>query len=694
MDASTKQFISDGAIRLMGMSESAMVEYVAAIGELSSFLPSSPSFSPSDPPPFSTTPASSSKTPDKLFQALLSAGFPASSDSKNFASSLYDRIPRTTKSKLSTSNPSSSSSAFASSSTLSGASSSSHSKDSGKRYGLLLEEEIASGGGLKKDKGKSREKKEKKLDKSERKKEKKERGSTTRKREDDDGAWESDEEEKQIRKRRREEEDEEWRRQDEEAERAEGGRASPPPPPNDDDSDLPPPPPADETPEERREREQAEDKRERDAFAQRIRDKDKDKSKKLVTDRSSLANESEAAKRRQLGDDTVARQQAMPSLRERSRQEYLQKREAQQMDLLKLEIIDEENLFRGMKISKKEERELERKKEVLRLMEERQKIDDGYDGYQLPDDYITEQGKIDSEKKRNVLYKRYEENKKDDKAFVTDVDQWEQSQTANSTYKMGALDKVVIEEDYDFVFDESQQIAFLSDGVIKGEGEMSAKDKLLQQAIKEATTKGEFISSLFQARGCRSRVSTFADLASLSFTFTRLLPSPPSAESIDAVRKSLPIYAFRQELLDAVAEHQILIVQAETGSGKTTQLPQYLMEAGYCKNGLKVACTQPRRVAAMSVAARVAEEVGVRVGNEVGYSIRFEDCTSDKTALHYMTDGMLLRLFLADPVLSEYSAIIIDEAHERTLSTDILFGLVKVRSPFLLHLLPFRRVGR
>jgi len=88
----------------------------------------------------------------------------------------------------------------------------------------------------------------------------------------------------------------------------------------------------------------------------------------------------------------------------------------------------------------------------------------------------------------------------------------------------------------------------------------------------------------------------------------------------------------------------------------------------------------------MSVAARVAEEVGVRVGNEVGYSIRFEDCTSDKTALHYMTDGMLLRLFLADPVLSEYSAIIIDEAHERTLSTDILFGLVKVRRSPLLFL--------
>lgn len=122
-----------------------------------------------------------------------------------------------------------------------------------------------------------------------------------------------------------------------------------------------------------------------------------------------------------------------------------------------------------------------------------------------------------------------------------------------------------------------------------------------------------------------------------------------------------------------------MIVVAETGSGKTTQLPQYLHEAGFTSNGQKVGCTQPRRVAAMSVAARVAEEMGTKVGYEVGYSIRFEDCTSDKTVLKYMTDGMLLREFLTEPDLAGYSALIIDEAHERTLSTDILFALVKVR---------------
>ncbi|KAI7754434.1 hypothetical protein M8C21_019224, partial [Ambrosia artemisiifolia] len=128
-------------------------------------------------------------------------------------------------------------------------------------------------------------------------------------------------------------------------------------------------------------------------------------------------------------------------------------------------------------------------------------------------------------------------------------------------------------------------------------------------------------------------------------------------------------------------DDEVLVIVGETGSGKTTQIPQYLHEAGYTKRGM-IGCTQPRRVAAMSVAARVSQEMGVKLGHEVGYSIRFEDCTSDKTVLKYMTDGMLLREFLREPNLASYSqlensVLMVDEAHERTLSTDILFGLVK-----------------
>lgn len=94
-------------------------------------------------------------------------------------------------------------------------------------------------------------------------------------------------------------------------------------------------------------------------------------------------------------------------------------------------------------------------------------------------------------------------------------------------------------------------------------------------------------------------------------------------------------------------------------------------------SGKKIGCTQPRRVAAMSVAARVAQEMNVKLGNEVGYAIRFEDCTSERTIIKYMTDGTLHREFLSEPDLQSYSVMIIDEAHERTLHTDILFGLVK-----------------
>jgi pre-mRNA-splicing factor ATP-dependent RNA helicase DHX16 len=148
------------------------------------------------------------------------------------------------------------------------------------------------------------------------------------------------------------------------------------------------------------------------------------------------------------------------------------------------------------------------------------------------------------------------------------------------------------------------------------------------------------------------------------------------AKTLQEVRKTLPVYPYREEFLYAVERFQILIVVGETGSGKTTQLPQYLHEAGYTKRG-KIGVTQPRRVAAMSVAKRVSDEMGVRLGHEVGYSIRFEDCTSDKTIIKYMTDGMLLREFLSEPDLRSYSVMMIDEAHERTLHTDILFGLVK-----------------
>jgi ATP-dependent RNA helicase DHX8/PRP22 len=147
-------------------------------------------------------------------------------------------------------------------------------------------------------------------------------------------------------------------------------------------------------------------------------------------------------------------------------------------------------------------------------------------------------------------------------------------------------------------------------------------------------------------------------------------------KSILEQRQGLPIFKLRSELVQAIHDNQILIVIGETGSGKTTQITQYIAEEGFTVRG-KIGCTQPRRVAAMSVAKRVSEEFGCILGQEVGYTIRFEDCTSPETVIKYMTDGMLLRECLVDSEMSQYSVIMLDEAHERTIHTDVLFGLMK-----------------
>ena len=144
-----------------------------------------------------------------------------------------------------------------------------------------------------------------------------------------------------------------------------------------------------------------------------------------------------------------------------------------------------------------------------------------------------------------------------------------------------------------------------------------------------------------------------------------------------AKRKQLPVYEFKSDLEYKVLNNQIVIIEGETGSGKTTQIPQFLLPLLAVKGKKCVACTQPRRVAAMSIAKRVSEEMDVEFGKEVGYTIRFEDFTSSDTILKFMTDGMLLREAMSDPNINRYSCIVLDEAHERTLSTDVLMGLLK-----------------
>lgn len=396
-----------------------------------------------------------------------------------------------------------------------------------------------------------------------------------------------------------------------------------------------------ETEEEKAERERLKDVAERDAFAKRLAEKEAERSKKVVEDRSA-ARDSVTAQRRALADDAAARQAAMPDLRLRSRQDYLKKREAERLALLRKQVAEEQmELRENPDLTRAEREEFARNAEVLRIAEERLKIDEHLDGYALPEDYITEKGKIDRKKKEEALYKRYvERDDRGQEKYVTEHEEWEREQTgrANAATKVGVAGEFVDEGDYEYVFDESQKLQFLDGDALGGDMAMSKEKRMMMQQLSAAEAK---------------------------------------AKGIEETRKSLPIYQFRDEIIQAVREHQVLIIVGETGSGKTTQLPQYLHEAGFTKGGMKIGCTQPRRVAAMSVAARVAEEMGVKVGNEVGYAIRFEDATSDKTVLKYMTDGMLLRELLTEPDLAQYSALMIDEAHERTVPTDIACGLLK-----------------
>ncbi|KAG1810652.1 P-loop containing nucleoside triphosphate hydrolase protein [Suillus subaureus] len=162
-------------------------------------------------------------------------------------------------------------------------------------------------------------------------------------------------------------------------------------------------------------------------------------------------------------------------------------------------------------------------------------------------------------------------------------------------------------------------------------------------------------------------------------------PHTAQYKKILEARKKLPVkllfqsYPIYPDLRLQFNKHQIIVMVGETGSGKTTQIPQFVtyFDLPHTKNKM-VACTQPRRVAAMSVAKRVADEMDVQLGRQVGYSIRFEDMTEPGTTfLKYMTDGMLLREAMNDPDLTRYSTIILDEAHERTLATDILMGILK-----------------
>jgi pre-mRNA-splicing factor ATP-dependent RNA helicase DHX16 len=320
------------------------------------------------------------------------------------------------------------------------------------------------------------------------------------------------------------------------------------------------------------------------------------------------------SKRRKVGEQSV------DSLRLESRWKYLAEREATQVALLRRQVVEEaeEEERLGSKLSEKERREFAKNRETLKLAEARNAIDEHRDGYILPD--------ADYSNKTEVLTKRHKEPGYE----KSEVALWEEEQMSKIKAQVKRPDRIQ-EENYEYVFDEEQAIKWVSDVPVDHDKQM------LQQQLDVAEQR---------------------------------------AKTIEETRKSLPVFAYRQEFLDALKNHNAMVIIGETGSGKSTQIPQYLYESGYAEKGV-IAITQPRRVAAMSVSKRVAEEAGVRLGAEVGYSIRFENHVSEKTKIKFCTDGILLREIQSSPLLDNYSVIIIDEAHERSLNTDLLLPLLR-----------------
>ncbi|KAH6755790.1 RNA helicase family protein [Perilla frutescens var. hirtella] len=376
------------------------------------------------------------------------------------------------------------------------------------------------------------------------------------------------------------------------------------------------------------EEERLRDQKEREELERHLRERDAAGTRKMTDQKLSKKEEEEAIRR-----SNALENDGIQTLRKVSRQEYLKKREQKKLEELRDDIEDEQYLFEGVKLTEAEYRELRYKKQIYELVKKRTEESDYTDEYRIPEAYDQEGG-VNQEKRFSVALQRYRDPAAEEKMNpFAEQEAWEEHQIGKATLKFGSKDKKKKHDDYEFVFED--QIDFIKATVL--EGENVEQDSVQSPEASAAKT---------------------------------------ALEKLQNDRKTLPIYPYREQLLKAVNDHQVIVIVGETGSGKTTQIPQYLHEAGYSQRG-KIGCTQPRRVAAMSVAARVSQEMGVKLGHEVGYSIRFEDCTSEKTVLKYMTDGMLLREFLGEPDLAGYSVIMVDEAHERTLSTDVLFGLVK-----------------
>ena len=354
-------------------------------------------------------------------------------------------------------------------------------------------------------------------------------------------------------------------------------------------------------------------------------------------------------------------------IRDASRRIYLNKRVNQQLELFKRRMIDEYNNFKDVKLSKEEINNNKLNNKIYNLINRSYNINnnnknendtkkskkDELENVDLVQRYTfkREDTEFNTKKFKDKKTKRNKTNDFNE----TSESLWEKEQRKKTMQKYGGSTNIK-ENKYNIIIEN--QTEFIKQDLLESENIPIIKNNSDNIRLKDVN---DFINERENKIGSMNMLEA-----------EKLLK-----KNIELQRKILPIYEYKEKIIELLKTNQIILIEGETGSGKTTQIPQFLYENGYCNNNKKICITQPRRVAAMSVASRVAYEMGVKCGHEVGYSIRFEENITKTTKIIYMTDGIFLRYLLSDNLLTDFSVIIIDEAHERSIYTDIIFGIIK-----------------
>lgn len=406
------------------------------------------------------------------------------------------------------------------------------------------------------------------------------------------------------------------------------------------------------------------DRIERDELDERIKAREAKKTKQLGGVVQASDKDKKMMKEITFTDDTE-REDTMDKLRVIARRRYLGEREEKIAELRRRQINDAEWLVAEENLTEAESQYMNLERKLYDTAKDRIETRGRQDTemYLIPEAYDGDEGS-GQDARFDVLTARYREGGEHMKKLEIENERLEATtiKHALGVSKVGAQKG---RDDggrskYELLLDDA--VEFAEAEIVGGNFKAPKGNKPSDWAPADADSSSEDENDMDVPKDIRD------DRAKRKLQ--------KKASKLRKSQENLPVAQFKTQLLEAIRDFQILVIVGETGSGKTTQVPQYLHEVGYTKLG-KVGCTQPRRVAAMSVAARVSQELGCKVGHEVGYNIRFENCTTDKTIIEYMTDGMLLRSFLNEPDLGSYSVMLIDEAHERTLHTDVLFGLVK-----------------